>query len=50
LVQAEESGLLCSPAKVTASLPNGMTLTLECGDARAVRAMIGALCDVPAGR
>jgi transposase len=48
--RAEESGLLCSQAKVTASLPNGMTLTLECSDARAVSAMIGALCDVPAGR
>jgi transposase len=39
-----------SPAKVSASLPNGVRLTLECGDANALAAIIGALGDVQAGR
>lgn len=50
LPKPEESGLLSSPARVSASLPNGVNLTLECGDERAVSAMIGALCNVQTGR
>ena len=38
------------PAKVNASLPNGVKLTLECSDANALSAIIGALCDVHTGR
>jgi transposase len=33
----------CSPAKVSASLPNGVKLVLECGDVDALTAIIGAL-------
>jgi transposase len=38
-------------AHVSAALPNGVTLTLDCGDAALLAAMIEALgrCDVPAG-
>ena len=50
LPKPEESGFLSSPARVSASLPNGVNLTLECGDERAVSAMIGALCNVQTGR
>ncbi|MER9900855.1 transposase [Mesorhizobium sp. M0130] len=38
-----------SPAKVSASLPNGVKLTLECGDADALTATIGALGHVQTG-
>lgn len=41
---------LCSPAKVSASLPNGVKLTVECGDVQAVTAIIGALGHVQTGR
>ena len=40
----------CSPAKVSASLPNGVKLTLECGDMNALTAIIGALGHVQTGR
>ena len=50
LAELEKTGSLSSPAKVSASLPNGVQLTLECGDANALSAMIGALCDVQPGR
>jgi transposase len=50
LREPEGTGPLSSPAKVSASLPNGVNLTLECGDVRAVTAIIGALGDVQAGR
>ncbi|MEH2469205.1 transposase [Nitrobacteraceae bacterium AZCC 2161] len=39
-----------SPAKVNASLPNGVKLTLECGDVDALAAVIGALGHVHTGR
>lgn len=39
-----------SPAKVSASLPNGVKLTLECGDVDALTAVIGALGHVQIGR
>ncbi|WP_353642847.1 transposase [Mesorhizobium sp. WSM2239] len=39
-----------SPAKVSASLPNGVKLTLECGDVDALTATIGALGHVQIGR
>ena len=37
------------PAKVNASLPNGVKLSLECGDVDALRAIIGALGHVQTG-
>jgi transposase len=43
-------GRLSSPPKVNASLPNGVNLTLECGDVDALTAIIGALGDVQARR
>ena len=49
-LEPEGTGALSSPAKVNASLPNGVKLTLECGDVRVVTAIIGALCDVQAVR
>jgi transposase len=39
----------CSPAKVSASLPNGVKLALECGDVDALTAIIGALGHVQTG-
>lgn len=39
-----------SPAKVSASLPNGVKLTLECGDVDALAAVIGVLGHVQTGR
>jgi transposase len=39
-----------SPAKVSASLPNGVKLTLECGDLDALTAIIGAFGHVQTGR
>lgn len=50
LAELEKTGSLSSPAKVIANLPNGVQLTLECGDANALSAMIGALCNVQTGR
>jgi transposase len=44
------TGQLSSPARMSASLPNGVKVTLECCDAHAVTAMIGALCNVQTGR
>ena len=38
------------PVKVSASLPNGVKLTLECGDVDALTAIIGALGHVQTGR
>ena len=43
LVTSERLDRLFSPAKVNASLPNGVKLTLECGDTNALAAIIGAL-------
>ncbi|WP_205926810.1 MULTISPECIES: IS66-like element accessory protein TnpA [unclassified Rhizobium] len=43
LPTAERSGPLSSPAKVSASLPNGVRLSLECSDISALTAIIGAL-------
>jgi len=39
------------PTRLKALMPNGVTLTLEGGDAQLLSAMIEALgrCDVPAG-
>jgi len=41
---------LSFPAKVSASLPNGVNLTLECCDVEALAAIIGALGHVQTGR
>ena len=48
--ESEKIGPLSSPAKVSASLPNGVKLTVECGDVDALAAMIGALGHVQTGR
>ena len=48
--KAERIRPLPSPAKVSASLPNGVRFTLECGDVDALTAIIGALGHVQAGR
>ena len=48
--KAERIGPLSSPAKVSASLPNGVRLTLECGDVDVLAALIGALGHVQTGR
>ena len=39
-----------SPAPLQARLPNGVTLTVSCGDAAALTTLIGALSDVQTGR
>ena len=49
LAKKEESGSLSFSVKMSASLPNGVKLTLECGDATALSAIIGAFCDVQTG-
>ena len=49
LAESERKGLF-SPAKVSASLPNGVKLTLECSDVDALAAVIGVLGHVQAGR
>jgi len=41
---------LSSPAKVSASLPNGVSLTVECSDVDGLAATIGALGHVQTGR
>lgn len=50
LAGAERAGPFSTPVQVRASLPNGVTLTVECGDDRTVAAMIGALGYVSAVR
>lgn len=46
----KRAAVFSSPAKVSASLPNGVKLTLECGDVDALTAIIGALGHVQTGR
>lgn len=50
LPTAERSSPLSSPAKVSASLPNGVKLTLECNDLSGLTAIIGALGHVQTRR
>lgn len=50
LAKPERTGSLSSPVRMSATLPNGVTLTLDCGDMDALRAMIGALGHVPPQR
>ena len=50
LAGTERIGPFSTPIQVSASLPNGVRLTVECGDERTVRAMIGALGHVPSVR
>lgn len=50
LAGAERAGPFSIPIQVSASLPNGVTLTVECGDERTLSAMVGALSHVPAVR
>ena len=49
-LQSSRASPLSSPAKVSASLPNGVKLALECGDVDALTAIIGALGHVQTGR
>lgn len=46
LLESDRPVLPSSPAKLTVSLPNGVKLSLECGDVHAVTAIIGALSNV----
>ncbi|PDT43980.1 IS66 family insertion sequence hypothetical protein [Sinorhizobium fredii] len=46
----ERIGALSFPAKMSASLPNGVSLTVECNDVDALAAIIGALGHVQARR
>ncbi|MCP3477846.1 transposase (plasmid) [Bradyrhizobium sp. CCGUVB1N3] len=46
----ERAATFSSPAKVSASLSNGVKLTLECGDVNVLTAIIGALGHVQTGR
>jgi transposase len=48
--ESKRAAALCSPAKVSASLPNGVKVALECGDVDALTAIIGALGHVQTGR
>ena len=50
LAKSQRLGPLSFPAKVSASLPNGVNLTLECGDVDALAVIIGALGHVQTGR
>jgi len=50
LAKSERTGPRFLSAKVSASLPNGVKLTLECGDGDALTAIIGALGNVQTGR
>ncbi len=50
LAGAERAGPFSTPVQVSASLPNGVKLTVECGDERTLSAMIGALGHVPSVR
>lgn len=45
-LELKETPILSCPTKVSASLPNGVKLALECGDVGALTAIIGALGDV----
>ncbi len=48
--EPERPVLLSAPVKMSVSLPNGVNLSLECDDVRALTAVIGAVCDVQTGR
>jgi transposase len=50
LAKSERKGPFSFPAKVSASLPNGVNLTLECSDVDALAAIIGALGHVQTER
>jgi len=46
----EKTAGLSGSSKIRALLPNGVKLSLECGDVDALTAIIGALCHVQTGR
>ena len=48
--RAQGMAALAAPVKMSASLPNGVKLTLEAGDSHGLAAIIGALSDVQTGR
>lgn len=50
LARPERAGPFSSPVRISATLPNGVKLALDCGDMDALTAMIGALGHVQAGR
>ncbi|KJF70188.1 transposase [Agrobacterium arsenijevicii] len=50
LVEPERPGDLSTPVRMSVTLPNGVKLTLDCGDTDVLTAMIGALGHVQTGR
>jgi transposase len=50
LAKPERTGPLSSPVRMSATLPNGVKLSLDCGDMGVLMAMIGALGHVQTGR
>jgi transposase len=46
----EKTAHLSGSSKISALLPNGVKLSLECGDLDSLTAIIGALCHVQTGR
>ena len=50
LAKSESTGHFPSIARMSATLPNGVKLTLDCGDVDALTAIIGALGHVQTGR
>jgi transposase len=50
LAKPERTGPLSSPVRMSATLPNGVKLALDCDDMDALTAMIGALGHVPPQR
>jgi len=50
LAKPERTVPLSSPVRMSATLPNGVKLALDCGDMDALTAMIGALGHVQTGR
>lgn len=50
LAKPERTGPLSSPVRMSATLPNGVKLALDCDDMDALTAVIGALGHVQTGR
>lgn len=50
LTKSKRTGPLSSPVRISATLPNGVKLSLDCGDMDALAAMIGVLGDVQTKR
>lgn len=50
LAKPERTGPLSTPVRMSATLPNGVKLSLDCGDMDALTAMIGAFGHIPPQR